>query len=648
MTTDVPIPSRPWTSVSRGIVPAAYPAESAQDYLMRALQINGARWSARGFEANGKNIWQMLLGNDLSALHEFGLSPETFAGTTARVRSKTLVGIGREEISRRDWTTHSRRWCPLCLQHDPDDETLPARKPGWRHHRRFWWDALCIGTCPIHHVMLETRCPVCNEAVRRHNGTVTTCRRGHSLLACSPRPVPAEHCAADAYMVGRLGGAPRIPAPMLDGLTLGDAVEAMARLGAASSGGPRAGLKNIEEARHPETLSEGFRIAAGWPETIGPLLDSLSARFDDPGAAGGINDVYGELAKWARRIGKTDRGKELLDAILRHHARRVAVKRSSAAASFADDTCPVHLSWVAERCGKTKRKILRYADSMGISVDRSWPGFPMVGRDDAKRILAAFDDAVGAEEVAEMLGVSSLLLARMERDGVVGPSETHLRTGAGHRRYSRSEILDFVERVAGGAPSVDVAPDGLRPICASNALIGTGGLGAVVKDIFAGRGAVKARIREAKGLNGLLIDRDEFRALRRGLDPHDVVPFKDVAKLIGVDHETAAIALSMEMIIAVKADGKGTMISRRSIDEFLGLCTTTVKLVGPSKSRQIRLRNQLRKAGIVPVISHAKYLRCKTNVYRKADLPKGLADVVDADVWTESSSGNQQTRDASG
>jgi hypothetical protein len=626
MAIDVPPPTT--RAASFPILPSPYPDESAQGYLLRAHDINGARWSDWGFRNRRLSFWSLMDSRDLSALNDLGLSSDRFALTTIRIRSKSSVALGGEEFRRVDWTTVTRRWCPACFEQDRNDESLAGRNAGWRFHRRFWWDALCVDTCPIHCVRLEKACPDCGEDLKWQAGAVTTCGVGHSILSCESVAVATEHCAADAYVVGRLGGAPRVRVPLLDRLSLGDALDVMARLGSALVGGPNAGLKNIDRERHPEVMSAGLRIADGWPTTIGPLLDSLADRSRETERTRGINDVYGELARWARRSAKTVEGRQMLDSILSHHAQRVAVNRSSAAAAFSGGSSPVNISWVMERCGKRKRKILRYVASMGIEVDISSPGFPTLRRDDAERIVAALDDAIGTEEVAALLGISSVLLARLERDGALGPAETHLRADAGQRRYSRSHIEDFIERLAGNAVLVDAAPKGLRPISDSTALIGTGGLGAVLNEIMAGRGAVKARLAGAQGLDALLIDRDEFRALRKGLDPKEIVPLKDVAKLLGVDYETASAALKMNMLDAVESAGKGTMISRKSVDAFLATYTTTPKLVGPSKAKHLRLRNLLKQMGVEPVISKADYPRCKTNLYRIAEVPVGVEGML--------------------
>jgi len=70
------------------------------------------------------------------------------------------------------------------------------------------------------------------------------------------------------------------------------------------------------------------------------------------------------------------------------------------------------------------------------------------------------DDLLTPREVAEIFGVRTTTIARWFREGRLSP----LRTPGGHRRYTRSEVRDLLEREAPPPSALDrqAADDAVR------------------------------------------------------------------------------------------------------------------------------------------------------------------------------------------
>ena len=284
------------------IIPPVIDGESAAAHLLRAFDVNGEPWSRERLRTAGHSMSDILQGRAAGPLADrLGRGEDAFRGWTPTEITKKKVVIADEVVHRDDWTTNVRRWCPCCWQDDLR-RTPSGRHAHWNIHRRFWWDVAAVGTCPLHHVRLEGSCPICRTGVTWEAGSLTRCRNGHSLLACDGARVPPATTLADAYVVGRLGGMARTSVPLLDGLTLAEACDAMERFGVALLGGADGALSKFPAERHPEVFSAGLATARDWPHAFDALLDGM-ARADHVGlGAWGAEQVYGYLYLWAKRL----------------------------------------------------------------------------------------------------------------------------------------------------------------------------------------------------------------------------------------------------------------------------------------------------------------------------------------------------------
>ncbi|KAA2235864.1 TniQ family protein [Salinarimonas soli] len=261
------------------VVPTPIPGESGPGYLMRAFSINGQGWSRDQFRVSGFSIAAVVHG-DLAGPVRAYLGCEGVPDClVSPVVTGTRVALFGEELHRDDWTSRQRRWCPDCWRGDLS-AAGGQRRAYWGIYRRPWWDVTAISACPTHRVRLAAHYPDCGEGVSWHYGSLTRCRNGHDLLRCEAVALDADDCRADAYLAGRLGGAPRVACDALDGLTLVDAVAAMERLGAAWLD-ENAGMARLRaELGRGALMNAGHRVAADLPRHAVSLLDRVRAGTD--------------------------------------------------------------------------------------------------------------------------------------------------------------------------------------------------------------------------------------------------------------------------------------------------------------------------------------------------------------------------------
>jgi hypothetical protein len=607
-----------------GLRPQILADESATGYLLRAFEINGFRWSPEKFAGMGFSLSEILKGKSESALREIvGVDVSSFAAATADVRSTTRVVLAGEELRRLDWTTSARRWCPACFAGDFANVSLGGRLPGWRLHRRFWWDVASVQTCPVHHVRLENACPECKVPVTWSMGTLTACRHGHSLIPCEPVPVAPEHTRADAYIVGRLGGMPRIHADALDAMTLGEAISTMEHLGVASFGGAQGCLGNIDPSAYPEVFSAGFDIAAGMPGTLDALLGKLACQ--DGLGAWGLHQIYGYLLEWSRTIRATNLGKTVSDAILAHHAGRTIIRGYSAAAAFVGDDTPVSVNEVSIATGRAPETINACLKAMGYFPEKTRRGTPIIApRAVMNEIVALFEDSIMVADICVMLGIHRTQVMTLLKAGILKPVPFHAKLGTMVGCYSRKETGVFLDRLAGDAPFVGSVPSRLLPIVGPGSRNDTGGIESMIPLILDGKVPVQGRLIGATGLKSLLVDPEAFRRLRRSATV-EALGLADAKKILGMGINTLTAAIEIGLLERVDVRVRTIVVTQKSVLEFPEKYVSAETIAQSLASRPRFVIALLTEVGVKPVLSTDINPRARGTIYRRRDIPEDLA-----------------------
>ena len=604
--------------------PMVLPGESPGAHLMRLFEINGWPWSRERFRSRGLNISQVFYGSNDAVFQAFEMDLAPFAMTAARVHSYKLVTVAGEQLHRDDWSTLVRQWCPKCFQDDLHDESLGGRSPGWRVHRRFWWDAMSVTTCPIHAVRLERLCPVCGDPIKWDTGSLTTCRNHHSLLGCKPVKVAQKDIVGDAYIVGRLGGGPRMTVPFLDALPLRDAIDAMEHFGVAAAGGAFSAMSKFKDDRHPEIRSVGLRIAAGWPGAFNDVLDRLASRPDVGLGAWGQDQVYGYLVMWARGNRKTPLGKAVNDAILAHFAQRSVVRGGSAAERFVDEGGPVCLAQIAKAVGLGSMATRKHLVRIGVWPKDTKRGTPVLFPPGiVAELKGVLDDLANAKKLRELHGVGrtqSRRIAAADLTPQIGPPKMRNR-----KSFSRAAVVAWVTGLAGDAPEVQTAPLGLRDIPTASRWAGVGGIVGIVTLIEKGDVKVRARLVGGKGLYALLVDPAEVERAGRIQVGGEFSP-KEAANLLSMHPDSVSACICDGLLDFTRQGAQRVAISQVAIDKFRATYVTTSEIARALDTKPRYAAVVLRENGVEPIATREIASRMRVAIYRRSDIPADLGE----------------------
>lgn len=213
-----------------------------------------------------------------------------------------------------DWSMRTRRHCPVCLEEDQFSSRLIGLPPGWWASSRTWWDVRSIDVCLEHGVRMVDQCGACGKFQTWRSGLLN-CRCGarHGMSSA----VNADRSVAE-YIMARLQYGPAKSIPVLDAMSLADAIRTMELLGAALLPWRLVKPVRAEQEVQSDRL-HGLAIASGWPSTFQKILDTLvSARPASvpDGLIAAYGWLYSDLCVGAAPLAAAN----LVAPVLRDHA----------------------------------------------------------------------------------------------------------------------------------------------------------------------------------------------------------------------------------------------------------------------------------------------------------------------------------------
>lgn len=187
--------------------------------------------------------------------------------------------------------TRPGRTCPACIADDLD--TFASERIDLRPYRRGWWQVPSISTCPAHGVGIVAACGRCGHALDE-GMPVGRCRCGAGHI--QEVVIGRDACHHDAWLLGRLGFAPRIEQPRLDAMPPDVAAE-LCRILGSSAIDERAGSGRHADARRlAETRTLGWRILEGGEPELERTLEEIVVRNRSRGRV--CNTAYGDLHRF--------------------------------------------------------------------------------------------------------------------------------------------------------------------------------------------------------------------------------------------------------------------------------------------------------------------------------------------------------------
>lgn len=528
--------------------------EGAIGYLMRLGETHGVSGFSEMLLEAGVRRHGLSRGIGVNRVADvLGFDRAALGFDSGRATSKSVFLRG-EKMRRRQWSVHfGRRACPACFASDLDGSVIP------RPWHRAWWDVRAVTVCPLHGIPLIGSCGHCGAPLDFESNLIGRCRSGHPLWEVVPRPV--QHFAGDEYIVGRLGGCPRMQNPVLDAGKLGEAIEAMDLVGRCRLGG-RAGAADV--TLHV-VLDAGLTVFSTWPTAFDRILDALLRASDLGLGRWGAAAAYRPLHERLLEMGRGKIATALKDRLRMHAAAHGVTMSKPAFGARLAPTSVCSVSEASRRLHVSFERARRIMQLEGAIPDETRRGTPIrIPKALVERIAVELGEPVGLDQVAARLKIGRSQTRRLVAAGLLGD-----------RRPSPSlpDADRLIARLCADAPAVthtDLCP--LPDACRRARC----GIDKAVRAILSGDAKVIARGSE-NGLRGALVSVCELRAI--GKTSRNKMTVADAADKLGTKWETAR-ALNRLGVLGTTSSGidhiavqtfRNTFISASAIAKCAGI-----------------------------------------------------------------------------
>lgn len=509
------------------------------------------------------------------------------------VISERCVLLRGEQLRRRQWSLHSgRRACPTCLA---ADRTMVTGVPLPRSWHRTWWDVKPVTICPVHNLRLLQSCRQCGSGFDFKSTAVGRCPNGHPIESATTDVV--DGCTGDAYIVGRLGGCPRLSNALLDSGQLGEAIEVLEILGASSLWGHRPPPPHSVE-RHA-ILRAGFSIFDDWPGAFDALLDGLlvasKAGLGRWGAAAAYGPLHSRLLEL--RGGKIP---SVVKERVRRHATANGVAISKPVFGVTMPTEEVFsLRQAAERLHMGFERTRKELGKHGLLPKRTRRGTPIrVSAVSVDAIMTRHTPAVGVVQLSRRLSIGRTQTRSLAKAGLLDGAH-------GSFPEEAAEIL-IGKMVRNASAKFDrtgatALPKGCRSAGCK--------IEAAVSAILNGTLQVVG-YKPGLGLSGVFVQTSALRSI--GKTERGVITIDDAAKELNVKWEV------LRDLIGLKAlDGDTTGVAPAALAKFRRDFIACARLAEASGLRSRTLIKFLTAMGLTPAVAPPQ---CRQVFYRRSDL----------------------------
>lgn len=560
------------------------PDEPSYALLARTVEHNGSRLVRRAFGqfgVNGGFLVNNVDAGDVAFACQADAVAVAHASPVTTYKSVDFLG----QVMHRDhYSVAKRRWCPECLKEEP--------------YHRGWWDVVAITSCPWHGVELVDDCGCCKKRNWQSFG-MTYCQVGHDLRKVATSRLEPDDIVVDAYLVDRLVNPEHVSHPLLGGMSFGEAVMVMERLGQAShdeSGRLRRARKALGQRK---LLELGFGIVVNFDIAFVALLDRLVA--DGSGRRGkwGVTRAYGEFYQWVNDMADSPLASAMKGAIAEHARANVTLKSGHNLMGQGPIDNGYSLRDAADRCGVAYGKFRRMALELGMFDGKRRRGLPArLDRAQVDQIADRFRGSKNLNEVAHELGVNPVVVNQLIKDGMIEPLLHAGRSGLNQYDFASTAVDDFLA----GLKALPVHPVGsdirLLPLTQASQYARTTVANGVqlVRD---GTVRVAAIDEAAVGIARFMVSSSAMtRAARQEKVPG--LTMTDAAPLLGLSYNSTADFVKREVLRKMPGV-KGTFLAPGEIERFKSTYVTVPELseiLGTKRSRDaIAL---LDEAGIEP------------------------------------------------
>lgn len=442
------------------IRPPHISGEPALGYVLRLVEANGYLWRGAAIAAHGIDLVGLAHGRGLGSVLKHGnVEEQRLVASTPMQLECGRYALGGEVLQATQLVFGRKRFCPKCWVEDRRRMAIAGVEDTWCRYLRGWWAVGAVAACPIHCTRLIDCCSSCSSALVFDRGGLTRCACDADLEQSSSEALDRQSLLAEAYLIGRLGGADHLPVPLLDRLPLADVIALIPRLGSLQLLSSNGSVGRIRAADAGVLKVRGMEVAMSNDAGVECLLDAI-LRENGPtdslrAQLGGFYEWFaslpaGALRNWlSERIGVTVGRRGILWT---NWQKFVSGNPSPDRVSIAEAGAILDLTEQATRRVLTAVHLI--PDDTRSSIR------PSYDRSHVEALGLQLHSTLEVCDAAAQLGTTARSFRQLAGAGIIEPDHLAATAFGNAARFAPNSVAAILEKLVHGVPVRDTAPVG--------------------------------------------------------------------------------------------------------------------------------------------------------------------------------------------
>lgn len=423
--------------------------------------------------------------------------------------------------------------------------------------------------------------------------------------------------------MGRFGAAVPQTVPVLDQMSVYDAVATMERVGAAAEGFHHVWQNAGTLGVRPEILqARGFETLRD--DKLGEVLDGLWEDYKKQGGSrhDGFTSSYGWFYYWFNCKGGRNFSPLLAETFLAHGAELFSINTNARLGDLPHhQRRKLSLKEAAERCETSVFAMRQIGLALGLTRGEKRPGAQhSFSVEDVERIARDLKRACTLQEMSRELGIGHKGAHQLIDTKILVPA---IWGGKAHKHvyvFRKDDVAALLSRLAAGATPVETATPGLLDLSRVR-----GSYAASTADILHAVLTGRVRVREwdasKRGLLGLYVDPRELASALADASGVPEISISLAARMTRLNIRGVVKAARRGLLTPVKRGNK-TMILKESVETFCLDYMMLAELCSELGETMKAVRAFMHENGIAP---EPKLTACRHVGYPRVKAEKLLA-----------------------
>nr|WP_305546982.1 TniQ family protein [Methylobacterium sp. NEAU K] len=586
--------------------------EPAHGYVLRLVEANGYAWRGCKLSQVGASLSGLAngMGFDFACRHgQADLAQLAFS--TPRLCGPGRYRLCGQVLHRPHLVFGRKRFCPSCWAED----RIQAREDG--PHIRCWWSVAAVSACPFHLTRLTDRCHACGRPGDFESGGLTTCRCGADLIISPSAGGAFGSASVDSYIVGRLAALPSSQMPILDDLTLGDAIVFLQRLGCIAQPGSLVRLTDVSRLDRVPLMVAGMEMCILGERAVEAALGQY---LDATGRTDAFKSALGSFYIWLRNLGPSPARAWVMDRLAAvFQGRHFLWMERRGDGSHSPTIGRVNLRAAGKLLDLSHTPTRRVLETTGLLPQKGPRHIRhTVDRGQVVEVRRLLDRLIDVPTASSRLGINAKSVLALASGGILPRSDLGRQAFGNATVFDPDDVDALPRRLTRSAISVDRMPAGGRSLPSVSR---TCGMVELCRRILDGLTEPCAVIVGETGLKAIVLGADIHRSFDDAYrDSHLTV--SAARRRLGLREATMAGLIAGGHIPSESVKGNRKLVRSDIVEAFAARYVSASEVARIWRTSTTVVLERMRAANCLPAIEFERAGRIGPRFFERATIAR--------------------------